>query len=295
MLTRSWLGVEVIRSLRNIMVYAFRPPFAAALLMAGFFYALPLHALESPWVEASHAEARILADTADGKRVRAGIEIRLQQGWKTYWRYPGDSGVPPRFDWSGSENLASAEIKWPAPERLIEDSGSKSIGYRDRVVFPLAIVPADPARPVKLKLKLDFAVCEKLCVPAEAKLSFDLPPEPIGRSEVLEQAEARVPRRVSLGEVGTLAVTKVDIERGPIPRAIIEITAPPAEDVQLFAEGPNEKWALPLPEKIEPRNGKKRFSLDFEGAPPGAGPIPPKLMLTLATGTGAIEVEVPLK
>lgn len=275
------------------MVFPLRHPLAVSFAAAAFFCA-PAQALESPWAEASHSEARIVADTADA-HVRAGIEIRLERGWKTYWRYPGDSGVPPRFDWSGSENLASTEIRWPAPRLIVDESGSKSIGYHGRVVFPVAINPIDPAKPVKLRLKLDFAVCEKLCVPAEAQMGLEIPSETGDLSELLEQAETRVPQRVALGAKGALAVDKVDIERGAKPRAIVTVTAPEGTEPQLFAEGPNEKWALPLPVKVAPLNGHQRFSLDFAGAPPGTAPIPPKLILTLVAGTDAVEVEIPLE
>lgn len=275
------------------MVFSLRFSLAASFTAAALFCA-PAQALESPWVEASHSETRIIADAADA-RTRAGIEVRLERGWKTYWRYPGDSGVPPRFDWSGSENLASTEIHWPAPQLIVDETGTKSIGYHDNVIFPVSIVPIDPAKPVKLKLKLDFAVCEKLCVPADAEMTLDVPPETGDLSERLEQATARVPHRVALNADGALKVDKIDIKHGGKPSAIIEVSVLPDTEPQLFAEGPNEKWALPLPVKIGPANGHARFSLNFDGAPPGAAPIPPKLTLTLVDGGDAIEVEIPLE
>src|SRR6266542_1702588 len=91
------------------------------------------------------------AADAPAKVVRAGIEIRLDPGWKTYWRYPGDSGVPPRFGFTRSENVASVSVLWPAPQSFSDGSG-RSIGYKDDVIFPLRIVPRDPAKPVVLRL-----------------------------------------------------------------------------------------------------------------------------------------------
>jgi hypothetical protein len=87
----------------------------------------------------------------------------------------------------------------------------------------------------------------------------------------------------------------IRIEHGNKPRAIIEIKAPAGSNPQLFAEGPDEQWALPLPEKLGEEDGLTRFSLAFSGAPPGARPIPPKLILTLAAEGGAREVEIPLE
>ncbi len=277
------------------MVSSLRSPLTEAVLVGVFICAPGAQALESPWVEASHSQVRMLADGEVGKNVRAGIEINLAPGWKTYWRYPGDAGVPPRFDWSGSENLASAEIRWPRPELLIDDSGAKSIGYHDHVVFPVLIQAADPAQPVKMRLKLDYAICEKLCIPADAFLMLDVPPQLDGLSEALEQADASVPQRVPFGEKEGLAITKVELKRGAKSRAIIEVSAPQDVPAQLFAEGPSDKWAFPLPEQIGWSGNKLRFALDFEGAaPPGSEPVPHKLILTLVAGS-AIEVEVPLE
>jgi DsbC/DsbD-like thiol-disulfide interchange protein len=255
-------------------------------------------ALESEWHDAGHAQVRLIAD-AGGDGPRAGVEVRLAQGWKTYWRYPGDAGVPPRFDWSGSENLQAANIGWPAPAIFTDESGSKSIGYHDRIVFPVAIAPADVGQPITLRLKLDFAVCEKLCVPAQAEMTLVIPVESGDLSEALEQAITTVPQHATLGEnadkPNALAIMNIRIEHGTKPRAIIAVKAPAGSNPQLFAEGPSDQWALPLPEKLGEEDGLTRFSLVFDGAPPGAKPIPPKLILTLATDLGAREVEIPLE
>jgi DsbC/DsbD-like thiol-disulfide interchange protein len=255
-------------------------------------------ALESSWTDASHAQLRLLADSGnDGPR--AGIEIRLEKGWHTYWRYPGDAGVPPKFDWSASENLASAQVEWPAPEKIVDGSGMKSIGYHDRVVFPVAVKPVDPGLPIKLRLKLDFAICDKLCVPADAAMELEIPLESGDLSEILEQAESRVPRPAMLGQngdkPGALSVTNIRIEHGAKPRAIISVSAPEGSAPRLFAEGPNDKWALPVPEKIGTSDGLTQFALPFEGAPPGAKPIPSKLIVTLVAENDAIEVAIPLE
>src|SRR4029077_19572234 len=160
----------------------------------------PAHALETPWVMGAQMDTRLLADHGVNAPVRAGVEIKLKAGWKTYWRYPGDAGVPPRFDWSGSENVAAVEVKWPAPERFVDESGAKSIGYYGDIVFPLVVRPADPARPVRLKLKLDFAVCDKLCVPADAELLLPMPAGERADIGLLVATAEREPPRVPLGE-----------------------------------------------------------------------------------------------
>src|SRR6266481_4213409 len=123
----------------------------------------------SPWDGDARSAVRLIAGSAGaGKVVRAGVEIRLKSGWHTYWRYPGDAGVPPRLDFAGSQNVKTVDVLWPAPQRIAEE-GLVAIGYTGDLVLPLAIVPEDRTKPVTLRLKLDYAVCEKLCVPAEAR------------------------------------------------------------------------------------------------------------------------------
>src|SRR5580700_5324870 len=99
----------------------------------------------SPWDKQPHAQARLLAGTmmksADATYLRAGVEIRLDPGWKTYWREPGDSGVPPTLDFSGSQNVNSVKVLWPAPERFPDGAGGNSIGYVGHIVLPLQISP----------------------------------------------------------------------------------------------------------------------------------------------------------
>jgi DsbC/DsbD-like thiol-disulfide interchange protein len=264
------------------MLRAFVPALVVVTMLAA-----SAPALETAWVEAGPARVRLLAAGAGD----AGVEIRLARGWKTYWRYPGDAGIPPHFDWSGSDNLASVEVLWPAPERLTEEGGT-SIGYRDGVVFPLRVHARDPREPVKLALKLDFAVCEKICVPADVTLSAVVPTAK-ENMPALAGAEARVPRRARVGEGGGLAVLAVKLERGAAPRAVIDV-AVPAGSFDLFVEGPDESWALPVPERVTAEGHRARLVLPLEGAPPGADPIPASLRLTLVAGQDAIEVVAPL-
>src|SRR3984893_14986966 len=95
----------------------------------------------SPWDKQRHAGMRLIAGSvmksADATYLHAGVEIRLDAGWKTYWRDPGDSGVPPTFDFSGSENVKSVTVEWPAPERFPDRACGNSIGYVHGLVVAL--------------------------------------------------------------------------------------------------------------------------------------------------------------
>jgi DsbC/DsbD-like thiol-disulfide interchange protein len=232
----------------------------------------------SRWDGDVRSAVRLVAASSppDGNApLRAGIEVRLKPGWHTYWRYPGDAGVPPRFDFAGSQNVKAVAVRWPAPQPIPEE-GLTAIGYTGDVLLPLAIVPQDRAKPVTLRLKLDYAVCEKLCVPAEA--------------------EARVPKKVALGEGSPLAIKSVRREDGPSrPRVVVDVAAPGATDLALFAEGPTPDWALPVPTAVAGApTGMQRFAFELDGAPAGARYEGAAVTLTARAGNAAIEVLIRL-
>ena len=131
-------------------------------------------AFSTDWAPAAKSRARLIAGGGD----LAGFEIALSPGAITYWRDPGDAGLPPTLDFSGSDNVASVEPEFPAPKRIKEADGGEAFGYDGGVVFPLRVKPRDPTKPATLKLNADFAVCEKVCLPAKAHLELKLPSAP---------------------------------------------------------------------------------------------------------------------
>jgi DsbC/DsbD-like thiol-disulfide interchange protein len=251
----------------------------------------------SAWQRDGHAAARLIAGamvkTSRNSFVRAGVEIRLEPGWKTYWRYPGDSGAPPTFSFDGSENVKSVAVQWPAPERLPDGAGGHSIGYAGDVILPLEVTPADAGRPLRLQLAVNYAVCGTLCVPAKAALALTLTGA-VADAALLEKAEQRVPKRVALGPLGGHALAVLSVQRGAggnHKKVAVEIAAPAGAPVQLFAEGPSPEWALPLPEPAGPDTGaRRRFTFDLDGLPPGAHAKGATLTLTAVSGDDAIEV-----
>ena len=246
----------------------------------------------SPWDGDTRVGLRLLAGARTRSAVvRAGIEIKLAPGWKTYWRYPGDSGVPPRFDFAGSQNVKDVTVAWPAPHRFSDDSGI-SIGYKDNVIFPLHVVPQDHSKPVRLRVKADYAVCEKICIPAEGRAELLLD----GRGAELDQSlaafEAQVPQRARIGDVAPLAVRAVRRDNsGDRPRVIVDVAAPGSGPIELFAEGPTPDWALPVPEPIAGAPaGLHRFAFVLDGLPPGARADGAELTFTLVADGTAVEV-----
>jgi DsbC/DsbD-like thiol-disulfide interchange protein len=119
-------------------------------------------------------QARLLS----GWKTKAGtymaaLELQLAPGWKTYWRSPGEAGIPPSFDWTGSRNIGAAVLHWPRPE-VFMTSGLQSIGYHDRLVLPIEITPADAGAPVEVRATVDLGVCEDICIPAQVHVETDL-------------------------------------------------------------------------------------------------------------------------
>lgn len=250
----------------------------------------------STWDEDTHSASRLIAGdgtrpVADGA-LRAGIEIKLARGWKTYWRYPGDSGVPPRFDFSASSNVKSVAVLWPAPHRFADGSG-QSIGYHDRLILPVRVVPQDAAQPVTLRVGLDYGVCEKLCVPVQTKAELTLTHAPSAHEGALAAAEAEVPVPTPLGEGKTLAVRAIKRQSGA--QILVDVMAPEHVMLDLFVEGPTPDWALPLPEPTAGAPaGERRFAFALDGLPPGAKADGAVLTLTAVAGGSAIEVKAPL-
>jgi len=252
-----------------------------------------LAADESAWSQDARAAIRLIAGanvTAEAAPLRAGVEIKLQPGWKTYWRYPGDSGVPPRFDFSGSTNVKSARVLYPAPH-LFTDDGEKTLGYKNAVIFPIQVTPAEPDKPVTLRLKLDYAVCEKLCIPAEGRAELPLQHGASSQDGALSAAEAQVPKPVAAETLG-LTVKRVNDAVKPLVAVELKSDA----SVQVFVEGPTAEWALPIPTPAPGSAPDKRaFGFELDGLPPGVDPKGSfELTFTVVGGGRALEAKTHL-
>jgi DsbC/DsbD-like thiol-disulfide interchange protein len=127
--------------------------------------------LASEWGGTEVAKSRLIVAHAPhhhGKKLLAGLQFQLNAGWFTYWRTPGESGAPPEFDWSESENVADVKILWPRPQR-VKVSDYTINGYPSGVVLPLVVTPENPTEPMVLNVKVTFAVCRDVCVPVSSE------------------------------------------------------------------------------------------------------------------------------
>lgn len=253
-------------------------------------------AATSPWSKGDQASLRLIAGaTAPSGKQRVGVEIVMAPGYKTYWRSPGDFGVPPVFDWSGSTNIGGLDVRWPAPERF-EDGNGHSLGYVGEVVIPVSVQPVDANKPVMLVLKLDYAVCKKICIPVKGEVRLWLEPGVTAvTSPRLESFEARVPVPVKLGpQKGKLSVLEARLDESAIdPGLRVLLQAPPEGAVEdVFIEGAG-MWSFGKPTLSRQADGTTLALLRIVDRPKGAaGPVP--FIITVRGTPSAIETRLDL-
>jgi DsbC/DsbD-like thiol-disulfide interchange protein len=206
-------------------------------------------ALASPWAVDHNARARLIAGgtpagSASGT-IAVGVEIQLAKDWKTYWRNPGSSGVPPNLSWTPSSNVAAAETLYPAPARLADRDGD-TIGYKGTVILPVAVRATDATKPVALVVEIEYGVCKDICIPVQSRLELTVPPGAASTpvAEPLARAFDRVPRSVDARRPTdpSLRATKIQLA-GDKPSIRLEAEFPGgAEGADLFLEAPGGIW-----------------------------------------------------
>lgn len=222
----------------------------------------------------------------------------MLEGWKTYWRNPGDAGgVPPSFDWSKSKNLAKAHVLYPAPKRFSDFAGD-TIGYKGQVVFPVQLTAKDPAKPIDLRLTLDYGVCKEICIPAEASLSLIVDPK---TQDVLPPELDAALKRVPAGKSAqgpddpVLKSVSADLD-GSQPRIVLEAEFPGgAEHADVFVEAPDNLY-IPLPKKVaDDGAGGATFEVDLSGGSDAKDLKGKTLTATLVSDKGQSEITFPVE
>lgn len=252
---------------------------------------VPAASAATPWVEMHASRVRLLGSetkAAGGGRL-AGVELVLAEGWKTYWRMPGDGGVPPSFDWAGSVNAASIKVLYPAPMRIPEANG-EVIGYKGSVLFPIEVMPQDATRPVSLKLALEVGVCLDICVAATANLALVLPPAgKAARKDAITAALGLVPRPHAARRTSDPKLVEVSLGEGKSGvRLVVQAAFGGARGADIFVEAPDGLYVPMLRQQEPAADGTISFASD----------LPPDLVrdlkgrtltLTLVSETGASE------
>lgn len=172
---------------------------------------------------------------------RAALRLTLADGWKTYWRAPGDAGIPPEFSWRGSKNLAHAEVIWPTP-RVFDQNGMRSVGYEHELVLPIDVSPQVNGQPIRLKGKVELGVCKDICIPSTVKFDATLSP---GAPRHPAIVAARADRPYSAKEAGVSSAKCVvsPTQYGFQVEAHIQMPHAGGEEYTITESGNPNVWA----------------------------------------------------
>jgi suppressor for copper-sensitivity B len=242
----------------------------------------------SEWAEGQRAEVRLVASGigADGK-LAAGVEIALPDGWTTYWRNPGDAGIPPVFDFRASKNVGATEVSYPVPTR--QDDGADTITnvYAGGVVFPVAIAIPDPSKPIDVELTLRLGVCQQICVPEDVSLSLTVP---AGENDAAAEKELAAARALLPGapKPGVFALDSVVQSGGTERRPVFRFTGtvPDPANAVVFVEGP-EDWAPYTPEFVA--GDKPAWDIQFSRTGAKTPIAGARFRVTIQSGKAAID------
>lgn len=250
----------------------------------------------SEWAVTDHGAVRLVAGVegvGELAEIPLGLQFRMAEGWKIYWRSPGDAGYPPAIDWSGSENLAQADIAWPAPMRF-SILGFETVGYEKQVVLPIAAGLRRPGEALRLEAHVDYLTCAEICVPYTATLHLAIPAGPAvasGFADLIEAWSRRVPD--SGGEVLTLATVESTADDAGMRLKVVARSPEPFTAPDIFIEGPGElAFAAP---QVRLGDGGRTAVLDIavDGGSNFGRPLAGEpLTLTLVDGARSIERKI---
>jgi suppressor for copper-sensitivity B len=246
------------------------------------------HAAATGWVGDKHAAVRLITSVDDvaGTTLDAGLEFRFADGWHGYWRTPGDAGVAPQIDWSRSDNVAGADVAWPAPHRLVIE-GLQNYTYEGRVVLPIKLRIKNPAVAARIEVGLNYAACSDVCVPYQANLTLPLSPgagTPAAEAPLIDQAKTRIP--------GTPQAVQIDVIRaviggeGSAHTLTVDLrSVKPFVRPDLFVEGAGN--VIPAAPAVDLQDNRRSAHLTV--ALPGSLPTDHPLTLTFVDQDRAAE------
>jgi len=176
--------------------------------------------------------------TSNGAQM-AGLNITLAPGWKTYWRAPGDGGIPPVMSFEGSENIATARFLWPVPEVFVQN-GMRSVGYQEGVVLPIELSRSGDG-PIHLSGSIQIGVCEEICVPVTLPIDAVLP-ESSTRDPQLLAAVLDRPLTADEAGVSTATCSVAPISDGLQVTATVTLPHTGGEEAMIVEAGNDGIW-----------------------------------------------------
>ncbi|WP_445680585.1 protein-disulfide reductase DsbD family protein [Radicibacter daui] len=267
---------------------------AACLILALAAIPALARAEAGPWGSGPHTKARLVSAvtaTGDLASLPLGLEVELDPGWKTYWRSPGDAGLPPGLTFKGPIRENGWQLSYPAPMRF-SLFGLETFGYHDTVLFPLTVEPARPGAPLALSVDVNLLVCAEICIPVDLPLSIDLPAGPATPSADAQRLaiwRARVPGN---GRMAGLAINSVAVGADALT-VNLSSSDGTFRTPDVIVEAPSG-WAFGPPERQLAADGRQAtLRLPYTGRPDaGASLAGAALTLTVTDGDRAMEEAV---
>jgi len=234
----------------------------------------------------------LLAEVLPGWRMASGahmaaLRLRLAPEWKTYWRAPGEAGIPPQFDWSGSQNLKSVQFHWPRP-MVFHLNGMQSIGYDGELVLPLEITAKDPAQPILLRATVELGVCRDICIPVALQLNADLS-APGAPDAAINAALGDMPATARAGGVTRVSCQVDPIADGLRITARIDMPSAGGSEVVVLEPGQASVWTAGA---VTSRDGNRLTATTEMVAPSGSPFALDRSALTVTVLGDARAVEI---
>lgn len=261
-----------------------------SLIAAWVLSILPAQAGNSPWFDTDGARMRLVSmPSADGKTIDAGLQFELQPDWKTYWRSPGSSGLPPQVNFLGSQNAAKVEMKLPVPS-LFRDGNGISAGYKDSVTFPISVEPLYPGRPVVLKANGVVGICGTICVPVQFSLELTETGSGVVPADVVRPIVAANQNLIHAASDQQRVEEVVFDPQGS--NLMVNAKVPEGtREASIFVEGPFNWYLSPV--KASSIDGPRAvFSVSLADMPKDAAPEKVSLRFTLVADGAGTEQEL---
>lgn len=253
------------------------------------------HTASSEWQEEEGARVRVVTQSIPDENgvIKAIVEVDLEPGWKTYWREPGSSGIPPLFNFSNSQNVEDVKIHYPVPSMISDETGSYA-GYKKSLAFPIDLKTKDTNGATHLQADIFLGVCNKICVPISANIDLDLKEFQTSTEQnlLIENAHFNLPTKpaqdFNLKQANYVSDTNsVEFE------LTVPAFYPPNMQPEIFIQSP-EKWPMSQPKLVKTDDGSVRFKSDIFDQPDAKDPLEGPLYVLLKLGQRSVETTLEL-
>ena len=215
------------------------------------------------------------------------LRIQLEPGWKTYWRAPGQAGIPPRFDWEGSKNLSAVQFHWPAPKIYVQN-GLRTIGYKGELVLPIELTPKQRGQDIALRAQIELGVCQDICIPVNVRVSADLAGAGASNPRIRAAIAAR-PATAREAGLRKIACAVEPISDGLRLTASIDLPSQGRDEIAVFELPDQTIWVA---EAETSRQGRTLTAMT-EMVPPTNGPFMlnrSEVRITVLGAGGAVDI-----